>query len=65
MKRTLGTLVVLAGLTGLGLYVAVRLRKHRKLTQVADNGYETAHDVLYPGKELKSKKLRYGPILPE
>jgi len=65
MKKTLGALVVLAGLAGLGIYVTRRMKKHRKLTQVADNGYETAHDVLYPGKELKGRKLRYGPILPE
>jgi hypothetical protein len=65
MKKSLGTILVLASLTGMGFYVAYRIKKHRKLRQVADNGYETAHDVLYPGKDIKSRKVRYGPILPE
>ena len=65
MKKSLRTILVLASLTGIGFYVAHRIKKHRKLRQVADNGYEMAHDVLYPGKDIKSAKLRYGPILPE
>lgn len=65
MKKGLGTILVLASLTGAGLYIAYRIKKRSNLKHVADNGYETAHDVLYPGKDLKSRKLRYGPILPE
>jgi hypothetical protein len=46
------------------------LAKNRKkrmcmmLSEVADEGYETAHDILYPGKSKKEKHLRYGPVLP-
>jgi hypothetical protein len=39
-------------------------KTRRKLKQVADNGYETARDVLFPGKKLKSSKLHYGPVHP-
>jgi hypothetical protein len=64
MKRTLKILAVLTVLTGVGYLVIRRVKKHRKLKHVADNGYETAHDVLYPGKHAKSRKLHYGPVLP-
>jgi hypothetical protein len=36
----------------------------RMLNQIADEGYETAHDVLFPGKRLGSKNLQYGPVIP-
>lgn len=64
MKRTLKILAVLTVITGVGLLVARRLKKRRKLKHVADHGYETAHDVLYPGNHRKSKKLHYGPVIP-
>jgi len=36
-----------------------------RLMQVADEGYETAHDILFPGKSRKDKKkLHYGPVIP-
>ena len=70
MKKTLNNLAILAVLTGVGILVASRISKQLKsnrvaLNRVAENGYETAHDVLYPGQEVKSRKLRYGPVLPE
>lgn len=49
---------------------AMILAKKRKiklgqmLSDVADEGYETAHDILYPGRSKKEKNLRYGPVLP-
>jgi len=33
------------------------------LTEVSDEGYETAHDILFPGKR-RGGKLHYGPVLP-
>lgn len=36
----------------------------KMLTQIADEGYETANDVLFPGKNLQAKNLKYGPVLP-
>ena len=36
----------------------------RMLTQVANEGYETAHDILFPGKKMNNRKLWYGPVLP-
>ena len=65
MKRTLKILAVLTALTGVGLLVVRKSTRRRQLKRVADNGYETAHDVLYPGKHVKQhKKLHYGPVLP-
>ena len=64
MKKTLKIVAVVAALTGIGYLVVRRVRRHRQLKQVAENGYETAHDVLYPGKKKTDKKLRYGPVFP-
>ena len=50
-------------LTGL-LIFAVRRANSKKITrEVSDEGYETAHDVLYP-KRRKVYKTHYGPVLP-
>ena len=34
------------------------------LQDIADEGYETASDILYPGKSF-SNELRYGPVIPQ
>jgi uncharacterized protein YxeA len=64
MKKILNLLTGLFILTGVGIFVIRKINTRRKLKEVADNGYETAQDVLFPGKEIKSKKLHYGPVLP-
>ena len=51
--------------TGLIVYAASRHKKTNKmLTEIADEGYETAPDVLFPDKQKRSNKLQYGPVLP-
>jgi hypothetical protein len=68
MKKTLSIVVALGVVTGIGILVAREVTRRRHLRKiadhVADNGYETAHDVLYPGQKGANKKLRYGPVLP-
>jgi hypothetical protein len=64
MILILKILVVFVLLTGSGFYLVHKFKIRRKLKQVADNGYETANDVLFPGKTIKSSKLRYGPVHP-
>jgi type II secretory pathway pseudopilin PulG len=50
---------------GLVAYSAARrTRANRQLRRVSDEGYETAHDVLFPDKGHKGPKLHYGPVLP-
>ena len=51
--------------TGLLLYATSRHKKtKRMLTDIAEEGYETAPDVLFPGKEKRNNNLKYGPVLP-
>ena len=64
MKQTLKILVVVGALTGVGFFLVRKINKRRQSKRVADNGYETAHDVLYPGKKVRHRKLHYGPIFP-
>ena len=49
---------------GLVIYASNRKKTDHMLKQIADEGYETAHDVLFPDKEKRNKKLQYGPVLP-
>jgi hypothetical protein len=34
------------------------------LSRIAEEGYETACDILFPKQETKQEKLHYGPVLP-
>lgn len=67
MKKN--TALLLAGatvlITGYLLYSSRRYKdQHKRARKVSDEGYETAHDILFPGKK-KSEKLQYGPVLPK
>jgi uncharacterized protein YxeA len=65
MKKVLKLVTGLFVLTGVGIFVMRKINTRRRLKQVADNGYETAQDVLFPNKRIRSRKLHYGPVLPE
>jgi hypothetical protein len=57
--------VAAATLVGVIIYAIRRKNTHEILSRVADEGYETAQDVIYPNKGKRNRKLQYGPILPE
>lgn len=67
MKKSDKILVAVAAgfLAGLIVYAARRYKERHMLSQVANEGYETAHDVLFPNRTQMGKKLHYGPVLPE
>ena len=56
---------IAAAAAGFIIYAVRRQQVNRRHAKVADEGYETAHDILYPPKKYKRKKVRYGPVLPE
>ena len=39
-------------------------KTRRMLNQIADEGYETAQDVLFPNKNIQDKNLHFGPVIP-
>ena len=53
--------VVLAGII---VVLAKRRVSNKILSNISDEGYETAHDVLYPEGKKKFRKLHFGPVLP-
>ena len=67
MKRTNKLLigVGIAALAGFIIYAMRRDQSNRKLARIADEGYETANDILFPGTKPFRKRLHYGPVLPE
>lgn len=50
-------------LTGIIIFSVRRKQSKKRQQQISDEGYETAHDVLYPTKR-KGYKTHYGPVLP-
>jgi hypothetical protein len=65
MKKNSTLPIILAAIGAAVITVLfIRSKKRKKmLTRVAEEGYETAADILYPGKSVSSK-LHYGPVIP-
>ena len=65
-KCTFGLIgLVLLGVAATTVASKVRDKKsQRRLSQAADEGYEIAHDIIYPSnhRAKKRKNLRYGPV---
>ena len=49
---------------GLLIYAVRKGNSKKRVGEVADEGYETAADVLHPKTNKRFKKLHYGPVLP-
>ena len=68
MKKTnqvivgVGAIAAIASLALL-IYAVRRHNSNVRHAKVADEGYETAHDVLFPKKSRRGK-LQYGPVIP-
>jgi len=64
-RKTIITGISLLTLTGVIIYLLRRQRIHAvnqlKAEQVAEEGYETAHDVLFPNRGRRIKRHRYPP----
>ncbi len=57
-------LIGVAAATIVGLVCRTRKRRMRvHLSNVADEGYETAYDIVYPkNRTTYRRRLRYGPV---
>jgi len=62
-KITLGMAAIVA--TGVLIYVTRSYNTRKRLLHIANEGYETAHDILYPRQYNRGRKLQYGPVLPD
>ena len=49
---------------GLLIYAVRKGNTKKRMVEVADEGYETAADVLHPKTNKRFKNLHYGPVLP-
>jgi hypothetical protein len=67
MKNTTKIMLLAAvGTAALTVYLVRKAngtKSKKMLDNIADEGYETASDILFPGKELRNK-LHYGPVIP-
>jgi hypothetical protein len=54
----------IATMVGLIVYLVRQYKTYRIHEQVAEHGYETAHDILFPQKNKRGNKNQYGPVLP-
>ena len=66
MKSSTKVILGLAAITATGtlIYLTRSLNTKCRLKKISNEGYETAHDILYPTKYNRAKKLHYGPVLP-
>ena len=69
MKKSTYSLIglVLLGVAATSIAGAVCKARNnrllRRLEKAANEGYETAHDIIYPNDySTKDKKLHYGPV---
>lgn len=62
-KISLGIAAI--ALTGTIIYVTRSYNTRKRLLHISNEGYETAHDILYPTRYNRGRKLQYGPVLPE
>lgn len=66
MKNSSKIAVALAvvGIAAIAVTVARKVNTKKMLTKIADEGYETAQDILYPDRNNSGSQLHYGPVLP-
>lgn len=67
MKKSNILLVGLGTTIAIGVivvYFARRNKSNRRHARVAEEGYETADDILFPGKRPRSRRFHYGPVFP-
>ena len=66
MKNSFKITVALAtiGAAAITLYVIRRINSRQMMIKVSNEGYETAQDILFPGKKIAETKLHYGPVVP-
>lgn len=67
MKKSTSILLATTVVTvGIALFLLSKKSKCSPMdtSKIADEGYETAHDILYPSKRNKPKDVHYGPVLP-
>lgn len=66
MKTFTKIMMVVGIISGVGLivYAVRRYKSDKRHAKVAEEGYETAYDILFPQKEEKRRKVQYGPVIP-
>lgn len=64
ISKIIGMGLAIVAVAGVAVYIVKKIERKNMLNQIADEGYETAHDILFPGKTFASDKLQYGPVIP-
>ncbi len=65
-KKALLLGLAAVAVAGIVVYAYTKTRKKNRhmASQASDEGYETAHDVLFPENGKKDRKLKFGPVIP-
>ncbi|MES2850049.1 MAG: hypothetical protein V4685_13400 [Bacteroidota bacterium] len=56
-------LLAAIGGVAITLYLMQKASAKKRLITISDEGYETASDILFPGKQV-GNKMHYGPVIP-
>jgi len=68
MKSSLKIVVAVAAVSVVAIALVYTARNGRQghiLSEVSDEGYETAFDILFPRSRKGGSNLHYGPVLPK
>ena len=65
MKKMTKVFILAAVATPLIIYTIRRIQSRKMRGKIADEGFETATDILYPDKKSSFSKYRVGPVLPQ
>jgi hypothetical protein len=67
MMKLATKLFFILGSVALGGFIVIAARAYQNMRMtnaVAEEGYETADDILFPNSSRKSGRMHYGPVLP-
>ena len=57
MKKKLAITIASTIAVGIVIYLVQKNREEKRTMDIADAGYETAHDILYPLKKQRWKRI--------
>ena len=63
-KNLIISAAAVLALSAVVAYLVGNSKSKSKTRRFANEGYELAGDILFPNERIKSRKLKFGPVLP-
>jgi hypothetical protein len=63
-KKIIKLMAFVSGVTAIASIIRRHHMEMQRDKRVAEEGYETAYDILFPEEKDDRKKMQYGPVIP-